>query len=101
MWKHHRDQTLQKQQTDLCMQDKKLELRHILQPNLIPNKIMTNYKAVVTLQGGGHKIVRGAQDMVAHLNYVVQKAKKSIFRSEEYVYGIAVALIASVKFINE
>lgn len=83
------------------MQVPQLELRHILQPNLIPNKIMTNYKAVVTLQGGGHKIVRGAQDMVAHLNYAVQKAKKSIFRSEEYVYGIAVALIASVKFINE
>ena len=39
--------------------------------------------------------------MVAHLNYAVQQAKKSIFRSEEYVYGIAVALIASVKFINE
>ena len=82
------------------MQVPQLELRHIL-PNLIPNKIMTNYKAVVTLQGGGHKIVRGAQDMVAHLNYVIQQAKKSIFRSEEYVYGIAVALIASVKFINE
>jgi hypothetical protein len=83
------------------MQVPQLELRYILQPNLIPNKIMTNYKAVVTLQGGGHKIVRGAQDMVAHLNYAVQQAKKSIFRSEEYVYGIAVALIASVKFINE
>ena len=39
--------------------------------------------------------------MVAHLNYAVAKARRSIFRSEEYVYGIAVALIASVKFINE
>ena len=63
--------------------------------------IMTNYKAIVTLQGGGHKIVRGAQDMVAHLSYMVSQAKKSIFKSEESVYGIAVALIASVKFINE
>ena len=39
--------------------------------------------------------------MVAHLNYVVQKARKSIFKSDDCVYGMAVALITSVKFINE
>jgi hypothetical protein len=62
---------------------------------------MTNYKAIVTLKDGTRKIVRGAQDVVAHITHMVREAQKSIFRSEEYVYGIAVALIASVKFINE
>lgn len=62
---------------------------------------MTNYRAIVSLEGGRTKIVRGAIDMVAHLNYVVQKARKSIFKSDDCVYGMAVALITSVKFINE
>ena len=62
---------------------------------------MTNYKAIVTLQGGGHRIVRGALDMVAHMNAIVSKARKSIFKSDDILYGIAVASIMSVKFINE
>ena len=62
---------------------------------------MTNYKAIVTLQGGGHKIVRGAMDMVAHMVHMLKQAREGIFKSDDYVYGIAVSLIASVKFINE
>lgn len=62
---------------------------------------MTNYKCIVRLSGGQHKIVRGAQDVVAKINAAVQRARKSVFKSEEVVYGIAVAAIASVKFINE
>ena len=62
---------------------------------------MTNYKGIVTLKDGSHKIIRGAQDVVAHVVYEFKKAQRSIFVSESVVYGIAVALIASVKFINE
>ena len=49
---------------------------------------MTNYKAIVTTTNG-HKVVRGAIDMVAH------------FVSEDSVYGIALATITAIKFINE
>lgn len=62
---------------------------------------MTNYKAIVTLKNGAHKTVRGARDMVAHIVSELKKARNDIFVSESVVYGIAVALIASVKFVNE
>lgn len=62
---------------------------------------MTNYKAIVTLKNGAHKVIRGAVDMVAHIVSEVRKAQKDIFVPEGAVYGIALALIASVKFINE
>ncbi len=62
---------------------------------------MTNYKAIVTLKNGAHKVIRGAQDMVAHVVYELKKSRNDIFAPEGFVYGIAVALIASVKFINE
>lgn len=61
---------------------------------------MTNYKAIITTTSG-HKVVRGAIDMVAHMVSELRKARKSIFVSEDYLYGIAIATITTVKFINE
>ena len=62
---------------------------------------MTNYKAIVTLSDGAHKTWRGSTDMVAHVVHKIREARKSIFVSEEKIYGIAVSLIVSIKFINE
>ena len=62
--------------------------------------IMTNYKAIVTTTNG-HKVVRGAIDMVAHFVSEFKKARKSIFVSEDSVYGIALATITAIKFVNE
>lgn len=55
----------------------------------------------MTLTDGSHKIVRGAIEMVAHIVSEIKKARKSIFKSEEFLYGIAVATIVSIKTINE
>lgn len=62
---------------------------------------MTNYKAIVTTSDGRHKIIRGASSMVAHFVSELKKARKSLWKSEDSVYGIALAAISSVKFINE
>lgn len=62
---------------------------------------MTNYKGIVRLTNGSHKIIRGGADMVAHTVHKIREARKSIFISEEKIYGIAVSLIVSIKFINE
>ena len=62
---------------------------------------MTNYKAIVTLADGKHKIIRGAIDMVAKFTTELRKARKSLWASEDSFNGISLAAILSVKFVNE
>lgn len=40
---------------------------------------MTNYKCIVTMKNGSHKIVRMAKNVMAHVVYEYRKFQQSIF----------------------
>lgn len=40
---------------------------------------MTNYKCIVTMKNGSHKIVRMAKNVMAHVVYEFRKFQQSIF----------------------
>lgn len=40
---------------------------------------MTNYKCIVTMKNGSHKIVRMAKNVMAHIVYEYRKFQQSIF----------------------
>ena len=61
---------------------------------------MTNFKCVLSLTKG-HKILRGSYDVVAHIVAAYKRAKRSLFVSDEVVYGVSASDIKSAKFINE
>lgn len=67
---------------------------------------MYNFRGIVTLKNGSHKIIRVAYDEVAHIVYEFQKLQKSIWRDEEAYVRIGgdecnLATWAGCKFINE
>lgn len=68
-------------------------------------KIMTNYKAVVTLTNGCHKILRMSIDQVAHVVSEFRKFQQSIFNDvvKLTVNNVTLCLneILSIKFLNE
>ncbi len=66
---------------------------------------MTNYKAIVTLKNGGHKIMRMTRDVMAHMVSEFRKMQRSIFNDkvELSVNGSSIILneIKALLFINE
>lgn len=66
---------------------------------------MTNYKAIVTLKNGGHKIMRMTRDVMAHMVSEFRKMQRSIFNDkvELSVNGSCIILneIKALLFINE
>lgn len=66
---------------------------------------MTNYRTIVELSNGCHKIFRLSYEQVAHVVSEVRKFKNALFREVRYVTfsGVTLCLneILSWKFINE
>lgn len=66
---------------------------------------MTNYRCVVTLKNGAHKILRMTRDVVAHIVSEFRKMQKNIFndRVTVNVGGSTLLLndVTSMRFLNE
>ena len=66
---------------------------------------MTNYRCVVTLKNGAHKILRMTRDVVAHIVSEFKKMQKNIFndRVTVNVGGSTLLLndVTSMRFLNE
>lgn len=66
---------------------------------------MTNYKCVVTLRNGAHKIVRMTKDVMAHLVSEFRKCQRDIFadRKEIVIHDVLLLLndVKMLLFINE
>lgn len=66
---------------------------------------MTNYKCIVTLRSGAHKLVRVTRDVMAHIVTEYRKMQRSIWRDRSVleVNGTTLTLndIAKMVFVNE
>lgn len=67
---------------------------------------MTNYKCIVTLKNGAHKIVRMTKDVMARLVVAFRKNQRDPWLTERYEntfqsYGLNPAQVLKLLFINE
>lgn len=66
---------------------------------------MTNYRCIVTLRSGAHKILRMTRDVVAHVVAEFRKMQHCIFNDRVTVnvggYTLTLNDVTSLKFMNE
>lgn len=66
---------------------------------------MTNYKCIVTLRSGAHKILRMTKDVVAHVVAEFRKMQRSIFNDKKTVnvggYTLTLNDVTCMRFMNE
>jgi len=67
---------------------------------------MTNYKCIVTLKNGAHRIVRMTKDVMATLTYAFRRNQSDPWLTKRYAdvfkrFDLLPSQIASLLFINE